>query len=533
MNMKNKYINDFSQFRNKRLNEELNLGNIFSNLFKSKEKKQLEASIKDWEALNMKFISIFSKNPKWEEYLFKYGYMEGVTDNLYKYWREFIQSDKPLYPFKVMGKDYKELTTEEITTLKKILESVFGMYNEFSDVIETVKNSSNVLYQKWEELSKEFGEDLDKVNESDNLKEDLRYKVDFIKSVLEGLSEGFIPAIPKVNEEKHIKTFEKIFDVNFEDYRMEENKKINYLKLYLYVCDNFNKESVIERIKSSLGFIDKLKKMKSRFDELGMEKLVDNSGSYYQIEVFDRKVSFSDMCKNLGISPNKFSDNKELFDKIKKVQVFLSVSDIDYDKTIQTIFDLCEKTLSRDEFLKKITISTKGIIEKSNLTDKDVYFTHSSNLKNLDIESVKFDYDEQQRGERSENTPKDIYGFYVTDWKSGEDQEYDAWHYIYRASQVTGIFSPKGINLYVIKLKDDARFLKSYKSQFRQTNQSTKEFADYCKSIGLSGYYHPNVYSDKSALEIVIIDKESIESMKKDEEAKMRIIEAEKGKKDE
>ncbi len=259
--MKNKYINNYSQFRNNRLVEELKISDIFSNLFKSKEKKQLEANIKDWDLLNNKFIDTFSKNPKWEEYLSKFGYMEGVTDNLYKYWKLFIQSDKPLYPFKVMGKDYKELNTEEIGVLKKILESVFGMYNKFNNVIETVKNSSSQLYQKWEELSKEFGEDLDKVNKSDNLKEDLRNRVDFIKDVLEGLSEGFIPGIPRVKREEYIELLEKIFNLNFEDYRMEENKKINYLKLYLYVCDNFNKETVIERIKSSLGFIGKLKKI--------------------------------------------------------------------------------------------------------------------------------------------------------------------------------------------------------------------------------------------------------------------------------
>ena len=54
--MKNKYINSYSQFRNNKLNEELSIGDVFSNLFKSKEKKQLEASVKEWDALNRKFI---------------------------------------------------------------------------------------------------------------------------------------------------------------------------------------------------------------------------------------------------------------------------------------------------------------------------------------------------------------------------------------------------------------------------------------------------------------------------------------------
>ena len=54
--MKNKYINNYSQFRNNRLVEELKISDIFSNLFKSKEKKQLEANIKDWDLLNNKFI---------------------------------------------------------------------------------------------------------------------------------------------------------------------------------------------------------------------------------------------------------------------------------------------------------------------------------------------------------------------------------------------------------------------------------------------------------------------------------------------
>jgi hypothetical protein len=524
--MKNKYINSYSQFRNNKLNEELSIGDIFSNLFKSKEKKQLEVSIKEWDALNRKFIEIFSKNDKWKEYLSKFGYFDGVTDNLYKYWKEFITSDVPLYPFKVMGKDYKELSIEEITVLKKIIESVFEMYNKFNTTVETIKTSSDSLFQKWGELSKEFGEDLDQVGDSKELKGNIENKVDFIKSVLEGLSEG---SIPRIKEEKEIELFEKIFDLNFEDYRMGENKKINFLKLFLYVSDTFNKESVIENIKNSLGFIGKLKKMKERFIQLGIEKLVNPLGSDYKIPVMNDYESLSTMCKNLGINPNKFQDNKDLFDKIKRAVGSLSLSEFNYDKSMQTIFDLCEKTLGKDEFLKKITISTGGIIEKNGLTDKDIYFTHSSSIKDLGVDTIKFDYDEGIRGARSENTPKDIYGFYLTDWKSEEDQDYDAWHYIYRAGQATGIFSPKGINLYVIKLKDDSRFLKSYKSQFRQTNESTKEFADYCKSIGLSGYYHPNVYHDKSALEIVLIDKGCIESMKKDEESKMKIIEAEKG----
>ena len=54
--MKNKYINNYSQFRNNRLVEELKISDIFSNIFKSKEKKQLEANIKDWDLLNNKFI---------------------------------------------------------------------------------------------------------------------------------------------------------------------------------------------------------------------------------------------------------------------------------------------------------------------------------------------------------------------------------------------------------------------------------------------------------------------------------------------
>ena len=78
--MKNKYINNYSQFRNNKLNEELSIGDVFSNLFKSKEKKQLEASVKEWDDLNKKFIEIFSKNDKWKEYLSKFGYLDGVTD---------------------------------------------------------------------------------------------------------------------------------------------------------------------------------------------------------------------------------------------------------------------------------------------------------------------------------------------------------------------------------------------------------------------------------------------------------------------
>ena len=94
--------------------------------------------------------------------------------------------------------------------LKKIIESVFTMYNKFNTTVETIKTSSDSLFQKWGELSKEFGEDLDQVGDSKELKGNIENRIDFIKSVLVGLSEG---SIPRIKEEKEIELFEKIFDL--------------------------------------------------------------------------------------------------------------------------------------------------------------------------------------------------------------------------------------------------------------------------------------------------------------------------------
>ena len=321
----------------------------------------------------------------------------------------------------------------------------------------------------------------------------------------------------------------KIFlDGSVEDYRMKEYKRINFFRLYLDVVDKFDKEKVIERIKSSLGAISKIREVKKKFSDMEIEKLVSASKTSGQIKIVDREVPIRDICETLDISPSKFKDNPDLFNKIEKLSNALAGTELNFDKKIEKLFSLCDKVLDKESFLDKMTITSREIISENNLTDDDVYFTHSSRLRDLDFDSIKFEYDETIRGERSENTPEHIYGFYLTDWKSGEDQDYDAWHYIDRVCQASGFFNKKAVNLYVVKLKDDAKFLRSNISGFRQTNESTKEFAEFCKSLGLSGYYHPNVYSDKSALEIVLVDKSVISNIKKDDEAKDRIIEAEK-----
>jgi hypothetical protein len=297
--------------------------------------------------------------------------------------------------------------------------------------------------------------------------------------------------------------------------------------MFLSITENFDKQITIEKIKNQVATIEKFKKIKQKINELNLIQLISDAKFNPEINIAGRKYRTLDICKDLNISPNKFSNDEELFQKIDKTCTALHNSELQYDKKLDKLFELCGKVLNKDKFFDKLTITTAEIIDENKLTDSDVYFTHSSSIKNLDLNTIKFDYDEAIRGARSENTPKDIYGLYITDWKSNEEQEYDAWHYIYRASQASGFFSPKGIHLYTIDLKEDAKFLKSTWVQFRQTNESTKEFADYCISLGLSGYYHPNVYGDKSALEIVIIDKKAIKDFKKDDQAKERIIKAE------
>jgi hypothetical protein len=524
-----KYIHNFNKFKyNKKLNEELNIGDVFTNLFKSKKTKQYESSIKEWTALNQKFNDIFSKNKKWKEYLTKFGYMEGVSDNLLRFWKRFIDSDIILYPFKVNGKNYQELNENEITLLKSMIEQSINMRLEFKQVVDNIQKSSSLLFDNWKLISKEFGNKLDKIEEigsSKDINNKILNKIDNVKLILKSLVEGYIPNLRDEDSLKSINIFLK--DLSYKDFTLQENKNINFVKLYLNITENFDKKRVIDNIKKEFESIEVLKKIKQRIDDLKLIQLINNSKLNSEITILDKKYSILNICKELNISPSKFGDDKEMFEKINKVCTSIHYSDLDYSKQINELFDLCDKVLNKNDFFDRLTITTSEIISDNKLTSSDIYFTHSSSIKNLSLDTIKFDYDEAIRGARSENTPKDIYGLYITNWKSDEKQEYDAWHYIYRSIQATGMLSPENVYLYTIDLKEDARFLISNKSAFRQTNQSTKEFADYCISLGLSGYYDPNAYGDKSALEIVIIDKKVIKDFKRNDKEKDKILSVE------
>jgi hypothetical protein len=520
----NKYIKNYTKFTNNRLNEELNIGDVFSNLFKSKEKKQLEDSVKEWDALNKKFIEIFSKNDKWKEYLNKFSYLDGVTENLYKYWRSFVESDSIHYPFKVNGKQYTELNTEEITLLKKMIEQSIKMRSDFVEIIDKVQKSSTELEQNWKKITDEFGEEkLIKIEDSSKLREKINTKIDLIKTILKGLTEG---EISQSTNNLFDKLISEIFlpGGSIEDYRMEKNNKINYLKVFLTITESYDSEKVKEKIKDQLGFISNYSKMKDMVVQLRMDKLINDCNLNVEINVVGKNYTASAICKDLGFSPNKFNDKKEEFEKIEKVSIALLNSNFDLSKSIEKLNSLCDSVLNRDSFLQKLQISTSEIIKENDLTDNDIYFTHSSKLKDLTLDTVKFEYDVEIRGNRDETTPENAYGFYLTDWKKENKQDYDAAAYMFRAQQSAGFFGYDRINLYVIDLKKDAKFLRSLEAGFSQTNQSTKEFADYCISIGLSGYYDPKPYFDNSALEVVVINKDCIQDFKKDDESKEIIL---------
>jgi hypothetical protein len=523
----NKYIKNYTQFTNNRLNEEFNIGEFFSNLFKSKEKKQLDANIKGWDVINKKFIENFSKNPKWKEYLNKFSYLDGVTDNLYKYWRFFVESDTVHYPFKVNGKQYTELNKDEISLLKNMIEQSFEMRNDIVKIVDKVQKSSTLLEQNWKKITDEFGEDkLTEIEDSRELIEKINTKIRLIEKILQGLTEGEISQSSNFDKNLFNKLISEIFLSvgDIEDYRIGRNKKINYLKVFLTITETYDSDKVKEKIKEQLGFISNYSKMKDMVVKLEMYKLISDCSLNIEINVVDRKINASDICKVLGFSPNKFSDKKEEFEKIKKFTTALNNSNFDFSKDFGKLNTLCESVLDRDVFLQKLQVSTSEIIKEHNLTDKDIYFTHSSKNKNLNLDRVKFEYDVEIRGERDETTPIDAYGFYITDWKKGERRDYDAAAYMYRSKESAGFFGYDNIHLYVIDLKKDAKFLRSPEASFMQTNQSTKEFADYCISIGLSGYYHPKPYGDNSALEVVVIDKDCIQDFKKDDEAKKIIL---------
>jgi hypothetical protein len=522
-----KYIKNYPQFKNNRLNEELNIGDVFSNLFKSKEKKQLEVAIKEWDALNKKFIEIFSKNDKWKEYLKKFAFLDGVTDNLYKYWRSFIESDTVYYPFKVNGKNYTELNTEEISLLKKMIEQSIKMRSDLVEIVDKIQKSSTALKQNWEKITDKFGiEKLVKIEDSREIRNEIDTKIDLIKTILKGLTDGEIPQSSSINVNLFNKIIGDIFlsGGDIEDYRMDKNKKINYLKVFLTITESYDSQKVKDKIKNQLEFISNYSKIKDMFVEMEIDKLISGCLFNIKIDVVGEKINSSDIFEVLGFSPNKFSNKKEEFNQIKKVSTALINSNFDLNKSIENLNILCDSVLNRDVFLEKLKITTSQIIEENSLTDKDIYFTHSSKIKDLNLDKVKFEYDIEIRGNRDETTPENAYGFYMTCWKNEERKDYDAASYMYRSKQSAGFFGYDNIHLYVIKLKKDAKFLKSIEASFSQTNQSIEEFAEYCKSIGLSGYYHPRPYGDNSAFEVVVIDKDCIQNFKKDDESKEIVI---------
>jgi hypothetical protein len=205
----NRYIHTYDKFRsNHKVNEELNLGDVFSNLFKSKKTKQFESSVREWTTLNQKFNDIFSKNKKWQDYLSKFGYMQGVTENLYQFWKNFSDADGIYYPFKVSGKNYKELNDDEITLLKSMIEQSIKMRTEFKESVDKIQKSSNLLFDNWKKLSDEFDKDLQKAESIGDSRQINNKRIDNIESILKGLTEGYIP---NLRDEDSLKLIDKIF----------------------------------------------------------------------------------------------------------------------------------------------------------------------------------------------------------------------------------------------------------------------------------------------------------------------------------
>lgn len=530
-------IKKYREFRKdylveRKINEELNIKDFFSNLFKSKETKQLEKSIGEWEAINNKFIEIFSKNKNWKEYLSWYSHLDGVTSNLANYWDKFINSDTTYYPFKVAGKSFVELNKEETDLLRKMIEQSINMRNQLQTLTDRVGESSTQLELNFNKLNEEFEKDLAKiesVTDRGGIKDKIDARIDLIKTILKDLNKGQISLPSKVNGDQFDKLINDIFlsGESIESYMMSENSKINYLGVFLDILENFDAGKIKDKIDRKIGLIKTYQKIKKRLEELQIEKLIGNCQLSSYVDVAGKKVTSSSMCQKLGISPGKYSDKSEEFKRIKNISSSLMNIDLDYAESIESLMKLCDSVLSRDSFLSKLQITTAEIIKENKLSSDDIYFTHSSkSQEELNIDNIKFQYDESTRGERDESTPKHAWGFYMTVWQKNVSKDYDAANYLQRSKDSAGFFGYDKISLYVIKVKNDSKFLRSPESAFGQTNQSTGEFADYCKSIGLSGYYHPNPYGKESALEVVIIDKDCVESFRKDDESKKRILES-------
>lgn len=512
-------IKNYEQFREvyineNKINEEIDLWQSFKNLFKSK-------SLKDWEDFNQKLLDKFDTKESIQEFEDELDFRLSMkSSNLRGFCRSLVdglKNKKIINPFK---KDfrYEKLSEEDLFELKKIFEELLSkeskiklQSNDFQKLIDEYKKQYKEIFEK----NKTILDILKAICYKNthysrkNLNEVLQlfnYTCDKISTIdcdVDTLTLSVYNLITNINDLKNYEEISKVLNSlqkNSFDIEEEQRSYSGFVFCYQFLA-KFTTNKLAEIIEFFNNIITKI-------EELKIDKFIEVSEKLF-------KTSAVTSSKRLV----KFTDEIEsMEEKIKEEKDIISVLSSSYFNPTELKNLLLKiskfQIPTQSEFLQKITISTEEIIKENNLTDKDIYFTHSSASPNLTRDKIKFEVED--RGNMkidSEGTPVNRYGLYLTIYKRDkvDSMTHDAIHYIQR---VFGMMGRDKAYVYVFTIAPNQRFLKSVSACFGQTNKSTKEFAQFCMKLGISGYYDPSPYGKSgnriSAMELCLVDERDI-----------------------
>lgn len=284
----------------------------------------------------------------------------------------------------------------------------------------------------------------------------------------------------------------------------------------------------IEGDNSLLYFYDTLKiftELSSIKDVDGVIKFADNM--YFRLDL-PNDINLED-AKSYFIK--KYCDDK--INSLKSQGISIDTNS-NLDNIIINLKDLISKKVER-----VLSISLDRIISDNNLNSNNiVYFTHVSLNQNLTIEDIKKQIDPQS--ELRNKLPnaefdkiKDKWGFYVSIHDENNETEYDAFHYISRATGMRDGKHNLGIDfdklhkacIYQLTLKPDSLFIDCENLEFRMVNEISKDVYDSIIEWGFDGVYDKTPYEDSnSVLEISICNVDSIEKIVKRNDLKLNII---------
>ena len=324
------------------------------------------------------------------------------------------------------------------------------------------------------------------------------------------------------------------------------------------------KDFIIERLKLNTDFNKTLSGERTNLSGINNKfydkiKKMDNSlPSFYDtLKIFTELSSIKDVDGVIKFADNMYfrldlpndinlEDAKSYFikkycdDKINslKSQGISIDTNSNLDNIIINLKDLISKKVER-----VLSISLDKIISDNNLNSNNiVYFTHVSLNQNLTIDDIKNQINPQS--ELRDKLPgvefdkiKDKWGFYVSIHDENTETEYDAFHYISRATEMRDGKHNLGIDfdklhkacIYQLTLKPDSLFIDCENLEFRMVNEISKDVYDSIIEWGFDGVYDKNPYTKggfeyNSVLEISICNVDSIEKIVKRNDLKLNII---------